>query len=109
MHETQLWLDAYIKESRLFMYILNNSDILFRFLYVNAYFGVSIHLNLFFVSNHGKKKKKQKKMGNLLKEFFLRKIKICRFKKINGVKYVYCIKHGYKFLLREQLEFAAVL
>ena len=23
--------DAYIKESRLFMYILNNSDILFRF------------------------------------------------------------------------------
>ena len=49
--------DAYIKESRLFMYILNNSDILFRFgrfLCVNAYFVASIHLILFFVSNHGK-------------------------------------------------------
>ena len=54
LHETQLSRDAYIKESRLFMYILNNSDILFRFgrfLCVNAYFGASIHLILFFVSN----------------------------------------------------------
>ena len=31
LHETQLSRDANIKESRLFMYILNNSDILFRF------------------------------------------------------------------------------
>ena len=46
-----------IKVSRLFMYILNNLDILFRFgrfLCVNAYFGASIHLTSFFVSNHGK-------------------------------------------------------
>ena len=38
-------------------YILNDSDILFRFgrfLCVNAYFGASIPLILFFVSNHGK-------------------------------------------------------
>ena len=31
LHDTQLSRDAYIIESRLFMYILNNSDILFRF------------------------------------------------------------------------------
>ena len=30
LHETQLSRDANIKESKLFMYILNNSDILFR-------------------------------------------------------------------------------
>ena len=29
-------------------------------------------------------------------------IKVCRFEIIDGVKYVYCIKHAYKFLLREQ-------
>ena len=34
--------------------------------------------------------------------------KICRFEIIDGVKYVYCIKHAYKFLLREQVGFAAV-
>ena len=39
----------------------------------------------------------------------LRTIKICRFEIIDGVKYVYCIKHAYKFLLREQVGFAAVL
>ena len=42
-------------------------------------------------------------------EFSLRTIKICRFEIIYGVKYVYCIKHAYKFLLREQVGFAAVL
>ena len=36
-------------------------------------------------------------------------IKVCRFQKINGVKYVYCIKHAYKFLLREQVGVAAIL
>ena len=35
----------------------------------------------------------------------LRAIKICRFEIIDGVKYVYCLK----FLLREQVGFAAVL
>ena len=34
-------------------------------------------------------------------------IKICRFEIIDGVKYVYCIKHAYKFVLREQVGFAA--
>ena len=42
-------------------------------------------------------------------EFSLRTIKICRFEIIDGVEYVYCIKHAYKFVLREQVGFAAVL
>ena len=42
-------------------------------------------------------------------EFSLRTIKMCRFEIIDGVKYVYCIKHAYKFLLREQVGFATVL
>ena len=49
------------------------------------------------------------KVWNLQKAFSLRTIKICRFEIIDGVKYVYCIKHAYIFLLREQLGFAAVL
>ena len=48
-------------------------------------------------------------MWNLQKAFSLRTIKVCRFEIIDGVKYVYCIKHAYKFLLREQVGFAAVL
>ena len=59
LHKTQISRDANIKESRLFMYILNNSDILFsdsgRFLCVNAYFGVTnYHLILFIVTTHSK-------------------------------------------------------
>ena len=34
-------------------------------------------------------------MWNLRKAFSLRTIKICRFEIIDGVKYVYCIKHTY--------------
>ena len=52
---------------------------------------------------------KTEKVWNLQKAFSLRKIKMCRFEIINGVKYVYCIKHAYKFLLREQVGFAVVL
>ena len=48
-------------------------------------------------------------MCNLQKAFSLRTIKICQFEIIDGVKYVYCIKHAYKVLLREQVGFAAVL
>ena len=95
----------------IFMYILNNSDILFRFvrfLCVHAYFGASIHLILFFVSNHGKQDRWQTKPIKTV-ELSLRTIKICRFEIIDGVKYVYCIKHAYKFVLREQVRFAAVL
>ena len=47
--------------------------------------------------------KKTKKVWNLQKAFYLRTIKICQF------KYIYCIKHAYKFLLREQFGFAAIL
>mgnify|MGYP003683803769 CR=1 FL=1 len=53
-----------------------------------------------------------KKRGNQNRkrvEFSLRTIKICRFEIIDGVKYVYCIKHAYKLVLRAQLGFAAVL
>ena len=53
--------------------------------------------------------KTEKKAWNLQKAFSLRTIKICWFDIIDGVKYVYCIKHAYKFLLREQVGFAAVL
>ena len=48
-------------------------------------------------------------MWNLQKAFSLRTIKICRFEIIDGVKYVYCIKHAYNFFLREQVGFVAVL
>ena len=52
--------------------------------------------------------KTEKKVWNLQKAFSLRTIKICRFEIIDGVKYVYCVKHAYKFLLREQVGLAAV-
>ena len=41
--------------------------------------------------------------------FSKRTIKVSRFEIIDGVQYVYCIKHAYKFLLREQVGFAAIL
>ena len=56
---------------------------------------------------HGKQK--TKKVWNLQKAFSLRTIKICQFEIIDGVKYVSCTKHAYKFLLRDQVGFAAVL
>ena len=56
---------------------------------------------------HGKQNRK--KVWNLQKAFSLRTIKVCRFEIIKGVKYVNCIKHTYKFLLSEQVGFAAVL
>ena len=52
---------------------------------------------------------KTKKVWNLQKAFSLRTIKVCPFEIIDGVKNVYCIKHAYKFLQREQVGFAAVL
>ena len=52
---------------------------------------------------------KTEKSVEFQKAFSLRTIKVCRFEIINRVKYVYCIKHAYKFLLREQVGFAAVL
>ena len=50
-----------------------------------------------------------KEVWYLQKTFSQRSIKVCRFEIIDGVKYVYCIKHAYKFLLREHEGFAAVL
>ena len=41
-------------------------------------------------------------MWNLQKVFSLRTIKVCRFEIIDGVKYVYCIKRVYKFILRDK-------
>ena len=50
---------------------------------------------------HGKQNRK--KVWNLHKAFSLRTIKVCLFDIIGDVKYFYCIKHAYKFLLREQV------
>ena len=47
----------------------------------------------------------RKNCGILQKAFSLRSIKVCRFETIDGVKHVYCIKHAYKFFLREQVGF----
>ena len=66
--------------------------------YILFYFLFQIMVN----KKHGKQNWKSV-------EFSLRTIKICRFKIIDGVKYFYCIKHAYKFLLRKQVDFAAVL
>ena len=53
---------------------------------------------------------KTEKVWNLQKAFSLRTIEIgLSFEIIDGVKHVYCIKHAYKFLLREQVGFGAVL
>ena len=54
-------------------------------------------------------KQNRKKVWNLQKALSLRTIKVCRLEIIDEIKYVYCIKHAYKFLLREQVGFAAVL
>ena len=53
--------------------------------------------------------KKRKKKCGIYKKHFLSAFKVCRFEIIDGVKYVYRIKHANKFLLREQLGFAVVL
>ena len=65
----------------------------------------------FLFQNKKNGKQNRKKCGIYKRHFSLRTIKVCRFEKIDGVKYmyVYCIKHAYKFVLREQVGFAAVL
>ena len=50
--------------------------------------------------NKRRGKQNRKKVWNFL---------YAQLKLIDGVKYVYCIKHAYKFLLREQVGFEAVL
>ena len=98
-NETQLSGDSNMKESRLFMYILKNSDLLFRFeeiyvckcIYILFYFLFHIMVN----NKHGKQNRK--KCG------IYKSITVCRFEIIDGVKYVYCIKHVYRFLLRKRL------
>ena len=52
--------------------------------------------------------KQNRKNWNLQKAFSLSTIKVCRFEIIDDVKYVYCIIYAYKFLLMEQVGFAAV-
>ena len=74
-----------------------------------------IHLILFSVSKHGKQCKKhgikqnRKKCGIYKRHFLYAQLKFVGLKKIDAVKYVYCIKHAYKFLLRQQVGFATVL
>ena len=70
--------------------------------YILFYFLFQIMVN----KKHGKQ---NRKVWNLQKALSLRTIIVCRFKIIDGVKYVYCKKHAYKFLQREQVGFAAVL
>ena len=71
--------------------------------YILLYFLFQIMIN----KKHGQQN--QKKVLNLQKEFYLRTIKVYRFEIIDCVKYVFCIKHAYKFLLREQVWFASVI
>ena len=72
--------------------------------YILFYFLFQIMVN----KKHGKQNRK--KSVNLQKAFSLRTIKVSRFEIIDGVKYIYCIlKHAQKFLLKGQVEFAAVL
>ena len=72
------------------------------------YFGASKFLFQIMVNKkHGKQNRK--KCGIYKRHFFLCKLKVCRFEIIDGVNYVYCIKHAYKFLPREQVGFATVL
>ena len=74
LHETHSSRDANMKESRLFMYILNNSDILFRFGQIsvckcllrgiNTSYFILFYLILFFVpfmvnKKHGKQNRKK--------------------------------------------------
>ena len=54
---------------------------------------------------HGKHNRKK---CNLQETFYLR-LSLSVWKNIWCVKYVYCIKHAYKFLLREQVGSAAIL
>ena len=88
------------------MYILNNSDILFKFRYISVCKCILQYINTsYFISWLIKLKKSLE----FTKGISLLTIKICQFEIIDGVKYVYCTKHAYKFLPREQLGFAAVL
>ena len=78
-----------------------------RFLCVNAYLGASMCMFQIMVNKN--MVNKTEKVWNLQKAFSLRTITVCRFEIIDDVKYVYCIKHAHKFLLREQVGFTAVL
>ena len=56
---------------------------------------------------HGKQNQKSIEFTKVI--FSIRTIKVCQFEIIDGIKYVYCILQAHKFLLREQVGFAAVL
>ena len=54
--------------------------------------------------------KTEKECGIYKRHFLYAQLKfVDRFEIIDGVKFVYCMKHAYKFHLREQVGFAAVL
>ena len=69
--------------------------------YILFYFLFQIMVN----KKHGKQNRK--KVWNFQKAFSLRTIKVRGFEIIDGVKYVYCIKHAYTSEGRSG--FAAVL
>ena len=80
-----------------------------RYLCVNAILLWGINTSYFifcfkFMVNKKHGKQKIEKSG-IYKRHFL----YAQWKIIDGVKYVHCIKHAYKYLLREQVGFAAVL
>ena len=53
-----MYVNSRVSKSAKQLFIMYFLD-LGRFLCVNAYFGASIHLILFFVSNHGKQNRKK--------------------------------------------------
>ena len=69
--------------------------------YILFYFLFQIMVN----KKHGKQNQKSVEFTKGISHT----IKVCRFEIIDSVKYVYCIKHAYKFVLRERVGFAAVL
>ena len=97
------------------MYIFKNSDILFRFGQISVCkciprgINTSYFISCFKIWLTRNMENKTEKVWNLHKAFSLRIIQVCRFEIMDGVKYVFCIKHAHKYLLREQVGFAAVL
>ena len=66
------------------------------------------HFFVVVVSNHAKQERNMVNKTEKSVEIYKRHFLFVQLKLTDGVKYVYCIKHAYKFLLREQVGFAAV-
>ena len=83
LHENQLSRDANIKRIETFHVHFEKFRYTFQIL-VDAYFGASIHLILFFVSNHGKQEnmvnKTEKKCGIYKRHFLYAQLKFVGLK-----------------------------